>query len=225
LIPDTPLEYTIRSFAALRPNPVIAECDVSGKVTLSERSINDFNIGSPEGHPLFIDLAGIKTPGLTCANEIGTYVTELLRERLPEHQGNVVENSAYRPIRRIEPRFSRLTQEERKTLTGSQRIICRCCEVTEDEIRKAIRRTAGATTVDGVKRRTGTCMGRCQGGFCTQSIIEILAEELGVGVSDIRKDSGGSSILTSSIGFEPSYASGEPSSTGLDPSYTSGDPS
>jgi len=31
-------------------------------------------------------------------------------------------------------------------------------------------------------------MGRCQGGFCTQRIIEILAEELGESVSDIRKE-------------------------------------
>ena len=200
LIPDVPLEYTIRPFASLRPNPVFVEQDESGKVIRSERSINDFNIGSPEEHPLFINLAGIKTPGLTCANEIGRYITELLLERL----GEINENPEYNPFRRAEPRFSRLKPEERLTLTGSQQIICRCCQVTEDEVRNAIRRTAGATTVDGVKRRVGTCMGRCQGSFCTQNIIEILAEELGVDVSDVRKDSKGSYILTPSISRDPS---------------------
>jgi len=196
LIPNIPLEHTIRSFAALRPNPFFAECDASGSVTLSERGIDDFLIGSTEGHPLFINLAGVKTPGLTCANEIGGYVTELLLERL----GGAAANPAYRPVRPAGPRFSRLAPEERKALAGPQRIVCRCREVTEEEVRNAIRRVPGATTVDGVKRRTGAGMGRCQGGFCTQRVIEILAEELGKPVTDIRKDAEGSYLLTQARG-------------------------
>ena len=40
-------------------------------------------------------------------------------------------------------------------------IICRCMEVSKQEILDAIH--DGADTVDGVKRRTHACMGLCQG--------------------------------------------------------------
>ena len=184
IVPAIPFEHAIRSFGAIRPNPFWTEKDASGNLVLSDRSINDFPIGSPEGRPLFINVPGVKTPGLTCANEIGKYVAEMLLERL----GPVPQNPQYDPLRPAKPRFSRLTPQEQLSMTGSQNIVCRCRAVTEAEIREAVRRTAGARTVDGVKRRTGACMGRCQGGFCTQRIIEILAEELGESVSDIRKE-------------------------------------
>ena len=183
-VPAIPLEHTIRSFAAVRPNIFWTEEDASGNLCLSSQSINDFVIGSPGGHPLFINVPGVKTPGLTCADEIGKYVTEMLIERL----GPVPQNAEYDPRRQAPARFSRMSREERLTLASGQRIVCRCIGVTEDEIRNAIRRAPGARTVDGVKRRAGTCMGRCQGGFCTQRIIEILAEELGENVSDVRKE-------------------------------------
>ena len=58
----------------------------------------------------------------------------------------------------------------------------------------AIRRPLGATTLDGVKRRTRAGMGRCQAGFCTPKIMEILARELGISQKEITK-SGGKSYL------------------------------
>ena len=192
IVPRIPLEQTIRSFATLRPNPYWAEVDAQGNLQVSKRSINDFFIGSPEGHPFFINVPGVKTPGLTCSNEIGRYVTELLVERL----GDVKTNPDFDPQRVAQTRFSRMSAEERKELHGSQCIVCRCKEVTEEEIRNSIKRTAGAKTLDGVKRRTGAQMGRCQGGFCTQRIVEILAEEQGVSISDIRKDREGSYLIS-----------------------------
>jgi len=183
-VPALPFEHTIRSFAAVRPNIFWAEEDHLGNLRLSTRSINDFLIGSPDGHPLFINVPGVKTPGLTCADEIGKYVAEMLSERL----GSIKQNPGYDPRRRAPVRFSRMSPKERLSLAPGHRIVCRCREVTEDEIRNAVRLAPGARTVDGVKRRTGACMGRCQGGFCTQRIIEILAEELGENVRDIRKE-------------------------------------
>ena len=58
---------------------------------------------------------------------------------------------------------------------------------TEGEILDAIHRPLGATTLDGIKRRTRAGMGRCQAGFCSPRQIEILARELGVDQSEIRK--------------------------------------
>ncbi|NLV51152.1 MAG: FAD/NAD(P)-binding oxidoreductase, partial [Clostridiales bacterium] len=53
----------------------------------------------------------------------------------------------------------------------------------------------GAVTADGVKRRAGTGMGRCQGGFCTEKVIEIIARELGIKPWEVTKDGTGSPIL------------------------------
>lgn len=52
--------------------------------------------------------------------------------------------------------------------------ICRCEEITKEDIEKAIRE--GATTVAGVKRRTNAGMGLCQGRTCTRLIQQMLAK-------------------------------------------------
>ena len=56
-------------------------------------------------------------------------------------------------------------------------LICRCQEVTRKMILDAI--ADGATTVDGIKRRTRAGMGLCQGKSCERLIQGILAEVTG----------------------------------------------
>ena len=73
-------------------------------------------------------------------------------------------------------------------------VICRCETVTEGEILAAVRSNPKPRDVDGVKRRTRATMGRCQGGFCTPYIVEILAREMGVAYDSITKFGGGSII-------------------------------
>ena len=67
--------------------------------------------------------------------------------------------------------------------------------MTEGEIIDAIHRPAGAVTLDGVKMRVRAGMGRCQGGFCTSRVIEILSRELNVPETEIRKQNDGSELL------------------------------
>ncbi len=55
--------------------------------------------------------------------------------------------------------------------------ICRCEEVTAEEIKEAIRN--GATTMNEVKRWTRAGMGLCQGKMCSKNVARILAEETG----------------------------------------------
>ena len=62
-------------------------------------------------------------------------------------------------------------------------IICRCQEVTRQDILDAI--ADGATTVDGVKRRTRAGMGLCQGKTCERLVAKIIAEETGRPMADI----------------------------------------
>ena len=59
----------------------------------------------------------------------------------------------------------------------------------------AIHRPLGATTVDGIKRRTRAGMGRCQSGFCAPRVVEILARELQKDPGEIRKADPGSEFL------------------------------
>ena len=62
-------------------------------------------------------------------------------------------------------------------------IICRCQEVTRQEILDAIEQ--GATTVDGVKRRTRAGMGLCQGKTCERLVAKIISQETGIPMEQI----------------------------------------
>ncbi len=62
-------------------------------------------------------------------------------------------------------------------------LICRCEEVTEEEIRRAIKE--GADTITGVKRRTRAGMGLCQGHTCSKLVARIIAEETGKNMAEI----------------------------------------
>jgi len=58
-----------------------------------------------------------------------------------------------------------------------ERIICRCEDVTEDEVLQAI--AQGAATADEVKRLTRAGMGHCQGRTCRRLVNQMLARKLG----------------------------------------------
>lgn len=62
-------------------------------------------------------------------------------------------------------------------------LACRCMEVTEEEIRNAVRQ--GAVTVDAVKRATQACFGLCQSKTCFNIIARIINEETGKPISEI----------------------------------------
>ena len=117
-------------------------------------SLHDFCIENPA--PGFYSLIGIKTPGLTAAGELGIHLAKKAAEYL-----HAEENKAFEPRRRA------ISQTDNE-------IICQCETITKAEIIEAIRR--GATTVDGVKRRVGSSMGRCQGSRCSYAIEKLLEE-------------------------------------------------
>ena len=194
VMPSLPMEHVINSFGAVRPNPYWLRQDSGGAWVIDDSSISEFCIIEPDGEP-FISFVGIKTPGLTCSNELGQYAAEKIAERL----GCAARNDKFDPCRPPTPRLSDLSLQERDELIRVNpdygNIVCRCRGTSEGEIVDAIRRFPGAVTLDGIRRRTGADSGRCQGGYCTPRIIEILARELGCAVTDIIKDGAGSGIL------------------------------
>ena len=107
------------------------------------------------------------------------------------------EKAQYDPFRKHIPVFRTMTDAQRREAIAQNplygRVICRCENVTEAEIVEAVRR--GARTVDGVKRRTRAGMGRCQGGFCTPRVMEIIAREAQIPEETITKSGGGSYMV------------------------------
>ena len=77
-------------------------------------------------------------------------------------------------------------------------MVCRCEHVTRAEVLTALRNPFGARTLDAVKRRTRCGMGRCQGGFCTPRVVEILQAE-GVPAERITKRGGASRLFDGRI--------------------------
>ena len=158
-------------------------------------STGDFIITSPKAG--FINAAGIESPGLSAAPAIAEYI----REMLTEMGFSSEKRTDFDPVRKPAHLFSSLSIEEKNKIIAEHpeyaKIVCRCELVTEGEIREAIRTNPGATDVDGVKRRTRATMGRCQGGFCSPYIVEILAEELGIDYTEVTKLGGKSHINVS----------------------------
>jgi len=195
VIPALPMEHLIRSFGAIRPNPYPVFFDAgSGEYLREERSISEFRINESERNPAFLSLIGIKTPGLTCAEALGRLAADRMAVLL-----GADENPAFDPKRPAPLRLGERNFEERARLVSANpaygRIVCRCRCISEGEIVDSIRAVPGAVTVDGVKRRTGAGAGRCQGGFCTEGIIEILSRELNIPPEAVCKDGPGSYIL------------------------------
>ncbi|MBR3494167.1 MAG: NAD(P)/FAD-dependent oxidoreductase [Clostridia bacterium] len=156
----------------------------------------DFLVG--EAAPLFYEAAGFESPGLTSAPALAEELGRDMAEDL-----NLRQKETWLPAPEHEKPFNEMNDAERtEAIAGNPlhgQLICRCEVVTEAEIRAAIRRPVGARTVDGVKRRCRAGMGRCQGGFCAPRVVEILAEELGVPMTEIRKGSGASDMLVGEI--------------------------
>jgi glycerol-3-phosphate dehydrogenase len=158
-------------------------------------STGDFWIDAPREALGLINVAGIESPGFTAAPAIAEYVLDLLRECGLE----LVARCDYNPVRRPPPPFSELSHQEQAALIAQDsrygRIVCRCETVTEGEIIAAIHAPLPARTYDALKRRTRLGAGRCQGGFDTPRVLEILSRELGIPRTAVTKRGPGSEFV------------------------------
>ena len=175
-VAQIPFNKVITSFTGLR----------------SVGSTGDFIIKNREG---VITLAGIESPGLSSAPAIAEYVEAMLKNEMGMNAGVKAD---YNPIRKPAHYFHDLSLEEKNEIIKRDprygRIVCRCEGITEGEIVEAIHTAPGATDVDGIKRRTRSGMGRCQGGFCSPIVVDIIAREKGMAFEDVTKFGKGSVI-------------------------------
>ncbi len=172
----------ITSFAGLRP------------VHESE----DFYIAPSAQAPALIQAAGIQSPGLTASPAIGEYIVKLLQgsglvlEANPDFDGKLPERFEARSLNDEE------LQKFHQTDPAWTNIICRCEKISEAEIVEAVKR--GHTTVDGIKFYTRAGMGRCQGGFCSAKVLQIISRESGIPMEELTKRGGKSRILAGNLG-------------------------
>ena len=182
---DIPFREVIASFSGLR----------------AHRAAHEFLIEEDPSAPGFVDCSAIESPGLTASPAIGSMVADIVRGILDlddKPAGEFVD------AREGIPNLNDLSIEQWGSLCKENplygRVICRCCHVTEAQIVDAIHRPVGARSLDGVKRRTGACMGRCQAGFCTPKIMEILSRELpDVTMENVTKSGPGSEFIEGHI--------------------------
>ena len=178
-VPGIRFRENIRNFAGVRAN--------------SDRG--DFIVEESRSVPGFFNAAGICSPGLSAAPAIGKYMTGLLAGK-----GLALkEKETYVDTRR-RVRFHELDDGAKNALIAKDprygRVVCRCETVTEGEIIACLHEPVPPESINGVKRRVGAGMGRCQGGFCGPRVQEILARELGVRPDRIPLEEPESYILT-----------------------------
>ncbi|MEG1752092.1 MAG: FAD-dependent oxidoreductase [Clostridia bacterium] len=137
-----------------------------------------------------VNIAGINSPGISAMPQIAVEVCDLL--------------NLSTKIKKFEKRvpytnFAKLSQKKQNELIKLNpnfgKIVCRCEIVSEAEIMQAIHSHLPAITVDGIKRRVRAGMGRCQGGFCTTRICEIISRETGMPIQNILKEYKNSEIM------------------------------
>ncbi|OOM80802.1 NAD(P)/FAD-dependent oxidoreductase [Clostridium sp. BL-8] len=169
---------SIRNFAGLRANP----------------DTGDFIVEENDDVKGFIDVAGMKSPGLSSAPAIALGVVDIL-----EKAGCKLEKKDNFKAKREQIHFMELSPEEKAKLIKNNpqygRIICRCETITEGEIVDAIKRSFGVLSLDGVKRRCRPGMGRCQGGFCGPRVQEIIAREYNVPLESVVLEKDNSYLL------------------------------
>lgn len=182
-VPSVDLSRVITSFSGVR----------------ASHAEGDFIVGQSESVPDLVNVAAVDSPGLTACVAIARYVVGLL-EDMGVH---FVPKSDWDGTREDCVAFSHMSDEEKDAVIRRDptfgKIVCRCEGITEGEIRQALRTNPPALDMDGVKRRTRSGMGRCQGGFCAPYVMKLIAEERQIELEQVTKNGGSSNMLTGRI--------------------------
>ncbi|MBO4321695.1 MAG: NAD(P)/FAD-dependent oxidoreductase [Clostridia bacterium] len=180
LVPGIDFRNVIRQYTGIRPTT----------------NVRDFVIRINPCCDRMVDLASIASPGLSAATAIGEEAVKILKKNGLKLRENEFFKNSRPPVTRMKNlnRIRRRAVIKKDPAFG--RIVCRCETVTEGEIIEAVHRPIPPRSIDAVKRRCGAGLGRCQGGFCSPRVHEILSRELGIPMENICLDKQGSFIIT-----------------------------
>ena len=183
MVPNIPFNQVIRVFSGVRPTP----------------STHDFILGYAKKDNHFINAAGIESPGLASAPAIGEYVVEELVRPLIE----LKENPNFNPrVKKYKVMFDMSLEEKQKVVEDDPdygKIICNCEHIPLGEIKDVLSRSVPPHSVKGVKRRVRAGYGKCQGGFCSPSVVLLLAKHYGISPLEVSYDEENSPILLEKV--------------------------
>ncbi len=175
IIPALPEKSVINAYSGIR-------CKLA-----SEKSGGwaDYRIEESKQTVGLINLLGIESPGLTAAPAIAQEIRKMISKHIELEKKN-----EFKSKRAHRKRFSEMSVKEKTDLIKKDerwgRIVCRCEQITEAEVIKALSNPLGAQSLSAVKYRCRAGMGRCQGGFCTQHIVRIMEEQFNIEVADMK---------------------------------------
>lgn len=180
-------DYQIRNYCGMFPQAVDPETgeDLTFQIDIA-----------PEEH--VVNLVGITSPGLTSSYPIARRVIRMIKgvEELEE-------NPNFNPYREPILKAKDLDVEARAKLIEENpdygEIICRCEEISKAEILQAIHNPLGTCSIASIKYRCRATMGRCQGGYCQTRIAELIRQETGMEMEDIRLDGPESYMFTGKV--------------------------
>ena len=160
----------------------------------------EFVLRASKKLPGLIHAGAIDSPGLTCCVSIADYLIELLRQ-----QGLMLEEKTdWNGTRQDMHAFRKMDDTQKDAYIQENpaygKIVCRCETVSEGEILAVLRTNPVPLDMDGVKRRTRSGMGRCQGGFCGPYIMELIAREQNIPLEAVTKFGEGSYMVAERIG-------------------------
>lgn len=183
LVPSIDIRETVKTFAGSRP----------------ETPNKDFWLGPSRLVYGLFHAAGMRSPGLTSAPAIAVWTVDEINK---SYDLNLKKKINFNPIRKKIPHYvSEYSLDEYDNIIKNDplagKIVCVCNKVTEREIVEAIKR--GARTLDSIKFRTRASFGECQGGFCTNKILEILSRETGIPVDNLVYNNDNSYIVKGKV--------------------------
>jgi len=171
-IADFDLKQAIRVFSGVRP----------------AASRGDFILEWSDRLPGMLHLAGIESPGLTASPALALEAVRLLREAgLELREKRDADRFRKAPVRPgpLGPP-AEAARDAGRPVGDPGRIVCRCEQVKESQIRDALSRGLILRSTDAVKRRTRAGMGACQGTFCGPRVRDLVAEAAGIEPDQVR---------------------------------------
>lgn len=182
IVPSIDMGRVITSFAGVRANI---------KNVVKEQK--DFVVRVSTHH--MVSALGIKNPGMTAAPYLAERMVALLAEEglVLHKKENFIPH-----IPENKPFLERSAEEQERLFRENAaygNVICRCEKITEGDILRVLKEPLAPTSLNGLKKRLRTGMGRCQGAFCTPNIIEILAREWEISPQKILKSTKGSQLI------------------------------
>ena len=186
VIPDLDMSKVITSFAGLRAN-----------IKNLSKEQKDFIIRSTV--PKMVSAIGIKNPGITGA----PYLCNIIVDKLKEDGLQFILDENTSDVLNKQKNFFSCTKEEQVQLLKKDKdygkVICRCEKVTLGDIKRVLEEPLPPTSINGIKKRLRVGMGKCQGGFCTPELLEVLSKVWHVPVEEIYKSTEESKIVKGNV--------------------------